>query len=78
VAAQVDSKSVGEAGCSSRRGISPLLSSLYVNKVDRMLERAKEVTRREGRTVIEYARFADDMVGLVISDSPARLASEGD
>ena len=25
--------------------ISPLLSNLYLNEVDRMLERAKEVTR---------------------------------
>jgi len=27
----------------------------------------KEVTRREGRAVIEYARFADDLVVLVNS-----------
>jgi RNA-directed DNA polymerase len=33
-----------------------------------MLERAKEITRREGRAVIEYARFADDLVVLVNSD----------
>jgi hypothetical protein len=30
-----------------------------------MMERAKEVTRWKGRAVIEYARFADDMVVLV-------------
>jgi len=32
-----------------------------------MLERAKEVTRRERWTAIEYARFADDLVILVDS-----------
>ena len=32
-----------------------------------MLERAKEVTRRERWTAVEYARFADDLVILVDS-----------
>jgi hypothetical protein len=32
-----------------------------------MLERAKEVTRHEWWTAIEYARFADDLVILVSS-----------
>jgi len=59
----------GKQGVPQGGVISPLLSNLYLNEVDRMLERAKEVTRREGRTVIEYARFADDMVVLVNFDS---------
>ena len=42
--------------------ISPLLSNLYLNEVDKMLERAKEVTRNGKYTYIEYARFADDLV----------------
>jgi RNA-directed DNA polymerase len=46
---------------------SPLLSNLYLNEVDKMLERAKEVTRRERWTAVEYARFADDLVILVDS-----------
>ncbi len=56
---------------SGRRGvpqggvISPLLSNLYLNEVDRMLERAKEVTRQGKYTYIEYARFADDLVILM-------------
>ena len=56
---------------SGRRGvpqggvISPLLSNLYLNGVDRMLERAKEVTRQGKYTYIEYARFADDLVILI-------------
>jgi RNA-directed DNA polymerase len=47
--------------------ISPLLSNLYLNEVDRMLERAKAVTRYERWTAVEYARFADDLVILVDS-----------
>jgi RNA-directed DNA polymerase len=42
-----------------------LLSNVYLNDVDRMLERAKEVTRYERWTGVEYARFADDLVVLV-------------
>src|SRR5262245_5798619 len=45
--------------------ISPLLSNLYLNEVDRMLERAREVTRNGKYTYIEYARFADDLVVLI-------------
>src|SRR5262245_49687741 len=41
------------------------LSNLYLNEVDKMLERAREVTRYNGFTVLEYARFADDLVILV-------------
>ena len=45
--------------------ISPLLSNLYLTEMDRMLERAKEVTRSGKYTYIEYARFADDLVILI-------------
>jgi RNA-directed DNA polymerase len=45
--------------------ISPRLSDLYLNEVDKMLERAKEVTRNGKYTYIEYARFADDLVVLI-------------
>ena len=44
---------------------SPLLSNLYLFEVDRMLERAREVTRNGKYTYIEYARFADDLVILI-------------
>src|SRR3954466_3950004 len=50
-----------------KRVISPLLSNLYLNEVDKMLERARQVTRHERWTAVEYARFADDMVILVDS-----------
>jgi hypothetical protein len=37
-----------------------LLSNLYLNEVDRMLEKAKETTRNGKYTYVEYARYADD------------------
>ncbi|MDA0823556.1 MAG: group II intron reverse transcriptase/maturase [Proteobacteria bacterium] len=58
-------KASGKCGVPQGGVISPLLSNLYLNEVDRMLERAKEVTRHNGFTVLEYARFADDLVVLV-------------
>ena len=57
----------GKQGVPQGGVISPLLSNLYLTEVDKMLERAKEVTRRERWAAIEYARFADDLVILVDS-----------
>jgi RNA-directed DNA polymerase len=48
---------------------SPQLSNIYLNEVDRMLERAKEATRYGKYTAIEYARFADDLVILIDAHS---------
>jgi RNA-directed DNA polymerase len=58
-------KASGNKGVPQGGVISPLLSNLYLNEVDRMLERAKEVTRNGKYTYIEYARFADDLVILI-------------
>lgn len=58
-------KSTGKRGVPQGGVISPLLSNLYLNEVDRMLERAKEVTRQGRWDAVEYARFADDLVVLV-------------
>ena len=58
-------KANGRWGVPQGGVISPLLSNLYLTEVDRMLERAKEVTRYGNYTGIEYARFADDLVILV-------------
>ena len=55
----------GKKGVAQGGVLSPLLSNLYLTAVDRMLERAKEVTRRGRYTYLEYARFADDLVILV-------------
>ena len=58
-------KASGKKGVPQGGVISPLLSNLYLNEVDRMLERAREVTRNGKYTYVEYARFADDLVVLV-------------
>src|SRR5271169_2112193 len=58
-------KANGRCGVPQGGVISPLLSNLYLTEVDRMLERAKEVTRYGKYTGIEYARFADDLVILI-------------
>src|SRR6201987_289964 len=55
----------GKKGVPQGGVISPLLSNLYLNEVDRMLERARAVTRNGKYTYIEYARFADDLVVLI-------------
>jgi RNA-directed DNA polymerase len=60
-------KSSGSRGVPQGGVISPLLSNIYLNEVDRMLQRAQEVTCHEGWTAIEYVRFADDLVVLVDS-----------
>jgi RNA-directed DNA polymerase len=57
----------GKQGVPQGGVISPLLSNLYLNEVDQMLERAKAATRQERGTAVEYARFADDLVILVDS-----------
>jgi RNA-directed DNA polymerase len=53
-------KATGSKGVPQGGVISPLASNLYLNDVDRMLEKAKEVTREGEQTRVEYARFADD------------------
>jgi RNA-directed DNA polymerase len=58
-------KAGGKRGVPQGGVISPLLANLYLNEVDKMLERAKEVTRTGPFTHIEYARWADDLVILV-------------
>jgi RNA-directed DNA polymerase len=58
-------KASGAKGVPQGGVISPLLSNLYLNEVDKMLERAKETTRNGRYTYIEYARYADDLVILV-------------
>ena len=56
-------KANGKKGVSQGGLISPLLSNLYLNEIDKMLEKAKEYTRKkDGYYHIEYSRFADDIV----------------
>lgn len=59
-------KAGGKKGVAQGGPLSPLLSNIYLNEVDRMLERAKEVSRREdGYEHIEYVRWADDLIILI-------------
>jgi RNA-directed DNA polymerase len=66
----------GKRGVPQGGVISPLLSNLYLNEVDKMLERAREVTRYGRWTAVEYARFADDLVILVDSHPRHRWLRE--
>src|SRR5229473_3155788 len=47
--------------------ISPVLSNVYLNEVDKMLEKAIETTQRGQYPQIQYARFADDLLILISS-----------
>ena len=58
-------KATGAKGVPQGGVISPLLSNVYLTEVDRMLEKAKEVTREGEWTRVEYSRSADDLVVLV-------------
>jgi RNA-directed DNA polymerase len=62
-------KATGKVGVPQGGVISPLLSNLYLNEVDKMLEKAIETTRYKQYTAIQYARFADDMV-ILVEDHP--------
>jgi RNA-directed DNA polymerase len=62
---QIMMKANGKRGVPQGGVISPVLSNLYLDEVDRMLERAKEATRNGKFINVEYARFADDLVILI-------------
>jgi RNA-directed DNA polymerase len=58
-------RATGKKGVPQGGVISPLLSNLYLNEVDQMLEKAVQATRRGKSTNVQYARFADDLVILI-------------
>jgi RNA-directed DNA polymerase len=60
-------KATGRKGVPQGGVISPVLSNVYLNEVDKMLEKAIVTTRRGGYTQMQYARFADDLVILISS-----------
>ncbi len=63
-------KATGKKGVPQGGVISPLISNVYLNEIDKVLEKAIETTRYQQYTAVQYARFADDLVVLV--DSHAR------
>lgn len=58
-------KANGKKGVPQGGVISPLLSNLYLDEIDEMMERACEATRRKGYYNLGFVRSADDMVILV-------------
>ena len=58
-------KSSGKRGLPQGNPLSPLISNLYLNCIDEMLEKGKLTTQTNGYENFEYARFADDLVILV-------------
>jgi RNA-directed DNA polymerase len=55
-------KSGGKCGLAQGGSISTLFSNIYLNEVDKMLEKAKETTCGDGYQHIEYSRWADDLI----------------
>ncbi|WP_342225493.1 group II intron reverse transcriptase/maturase [Rickettsia endosymbiont of Urophora cardui] len=59
-------KAGGKRGIAQGGPLSPLLSNIYLNEVDKMLERAKCVSKlKDGYDHIEYVRWADDLIILI-------------
>jgi RNA-directed DNA polymerase len=58
-------KASGKKGVPQGGPLSPLLSNLYLNRIDRMFENARIQTQEKGYDEINYHRWADDIVILV-------------
>lgn len=62
----------GQRGLPQGSVIGPLWANLYLNEVDRMLEKAQKATKQGPYEVVRYTRFADDLVVLVSGHPAAR------
>jgi RNA-directed DNA polymerase len=61
-------KAGGSIGLPQGSAIGPLWANVYLNEVDKMLEQAQDVTRQGVYTIVEYTRFADDLIVLASAD----------
>lgn len=56
-------KASGKQGVPQGGPLSPLMANVYLNEIDKMLEKAKEVTKTHPvYTNIDYTRWADDLI----------------
>jgi RNA-directed DNA polymerase len=58
-------KAGGQRGLPQGSVIGPLWANVFLNDVDRMLERAQDVTKQGRYELVRYTRYADDLVVLV-------------